>query len=110
MADDERVVAAPGLREVAQIWWDLDVDPVVAWDAAGTTFDLLPPEEDRANGPDAERLRLLALPEPVAEPATVAAALAEGLAACDFPPTEQRAAPGRVRATLRAAGVVTERP
>lgn len=110
MSDDDRVVAAPGLREVARIWWDLDVDPIVSWDPAGTTFDLLPPEEGRANGSDSERLRLVALPEPVADPAAVAAALAEGLAACDFPPTGQRAAPGRVRATLRAAGVAPGHP
>ncbi len=90
-------VPAPGLREVAAVWWDLDVDPVVRWRAGGTTFVLTDPDGSR-------ELRLAVFPAPVADPAAVALVLAEGLAACDFPPTGDGAAPGRVAATLRAAG------
>ena len=36
----DRHLPAPELREVAQIWWDLDVDPVVVWDADGVVYDL----------------------------------------------------------------------
>lgn len=95
-----RRVPAPALREVAEIWWDRDVDPVVTWDAAGTTYELVDPEEP------AQRLALLRLQEAPDDPQALAAVLAEGLASCDFPPTGQRASPGRVRATLQAAGVV----
>lgn len=92
-------VPAPELLEVAQTWWDVDEVPVVTWDAAGTTFELVD-ATDRTR-----RLHLLRLAEPAVDPAALAATLAEGLAACDFPPTGQRASPTRVRATLRAARV-----
>lgn len=96
---DGRRVPAPGLLEVAQTWWDVDAVPVVTWDAAGTTFELV----DATDG--TRRLQLLRLAEPAPDPAALAATLAEGLAACDFPPTGRRASPSRVRATLRAARV-----
>lgn len=100
--DPDRSVPAPELHEVALIWWDVDVAPVVAWDAAGTRFVLADPRA--VDAPD-RRLELLVLAEPADDPHAVAQVLAEGLAACDFPPTGDGAAPGRVRATLRAAGV-----
>lgn len=91
---------APELREVAEIWWDVDVEPVVTWDAAGTEFVLVDPTDAERH-----RLALLELTEPAADARGLASVLAEGLAACDFPPTGDRASPGRVRATLRAAGL-----
>lgn len=95
----DRSVPAPELREVAQIWWDVDIDPVVVWDGEGLAYDLTAADDD------AGRLALLRLTEPAASPRRVAEALAEGLASCDFPPTGEQASPGRVRATLRAAGL-----
>lgn len=92
-----RRVPAPELLEVSQNWWDVDEVPVVSWDADGTTFELVDPTDH------ARRLHLLHLAEPAPDPAALAATLAEGLAACDFPPTGERASPTRVRATLRAA-------
>lgn len=93
-------VAAPGLHEVAQVWWNLDVDPVVRWRRGGGVFVLTPP-----NGPEQpDELVLARFDPPPADPAAMARVLASGLAACDFPPTGDGAAPGRVRATLRAAG------
>lgn len=96
---DARHVPAPDLVEVAQIWWDRDVVPVVAWDEDGTAYALVDPDEP------AHRLALLALQEPPDDPRAVARVLAEGLASCDFPPTGEQASPTRVRATLRAAGM-----
>ncbi len=90
-------VPAPGLREVAEVWWDIDADPLVRWRGGGTTFVLTDPDGER-------ELRLAAFAVPVSDPAAMAAVLAEGLAACDFPPTGDGAAVGRVAATLRAAG------
>ena len=90
---------APGLREVAEIWWDVDRDPVVTWTEGGRAFWLVDPQQ-----PD-DRLALARFATAVADPERIAATLAEGLASCDFPPTGQRAAPGRVAATLRVAGV-----
>lgn len=100
--DDPRRVPAPELAEVAQIWWDVDEVPQVTWDATGTDFDLVDPTDE------ARRLALLRLASPAEDPRGLAATLAEGLAACDFPPTGQRASPSRVRATLRAARVSVE--
>ncbi len=94
-----RSVPAPGLRETAEIWWDATVDPIVTWDGEGRRFWLVHPSDP------AQRLALLVRDEPVAEPRSVARALAEGLAACDFPPTAEGVPPGRADATLRAAGV-----
>jgi hypothetical protein len=92
-------VPAPELLETAQIWWDSEVDPAVAWDGAGCEFRLV-------DGADGERsLLLLRVDEPVGDPRAVARVLAEGLAACDFPPTGEGASPQRVAATLRVAGV-----
>lgn len=90
-------VSAPALREVAQVWWDVEADPVVRWRDRGATFVLTDVAQDH-------ELSLAAFATPVADPAVLAAVLAEGLAACDFPPTGDGAAPGRVAATLRAAG------
>lgn len=101
MTDDPatRQVPAPELEEVARTWWDADVVPVVTWDREGRAFDLVHPAAPQ------DRLELLRLPAPAADPGAVARVLAEGLAACDFPPTGEAAAPGRVRATLEAAGI-----
>lgn len=103
MTDDDQTqdapagVAAPELLEVAQTWWDVDAVPVVVWDDGGTVFELVDPTDG------GRRLQLLTLAEPVEDPGALASVLAEGLAACDFPPTGERASPSRVRATLRAA-------
>jgi hypothetical protein len=96
----DRVVPAPGLRETAEIWWDSAADPAVTWDAAGREFRLV----DGADAANA--LLLLRAPAPAAEPERIARVLADGLAACDFPPTGDGASPARVAATLRVAGVV----
>lgn len=90
---------APDLAEVARIWWDVDHDPVVAWDEDGRRFDLVDPREPSS------RLRLAIFAEPVPDPSRVAAVLAEGLAACDFPPTGDGVTPARAALTLRANGV-----
>jgi hypothetical protein len=94
-----RRTPAPGLRETADIWFDTGRDPVVEWDAAGRRFDLVDPDDP------GERLALLRAPVPVADPERLARILAEGLAACDFPPTGDGAHPGHVAAALRAAGI-----
>lgn len=99
-------VPAPALEEVAQVWWDVEREPVVCWDDEGRRFVLVDP------GDPGNVLVLADLAAPADDPAAVAAVLAEGLAACDFPPSGERAAERRVAATLRAAGrseVVTER-
>lgn len=96
---DSRHVPAPALVEVAQIWWDRDVVPVVTWDEDGVAYELVDPDDPT------RRLALLAVQEPPEDPRALATVLAEGLASCDFPPTGEQASPGRVRATLRAAGV-----
>ena len=97
--DQDRCLPAPELREVAQTWWDVDAVPVVSWDAGACRFVLVDSTDPR------NHLRLLTLAEPADDPRRLATVLAEGLAACDFPPTGDGAAPGRVRATLRAARV-----
>lgn len=90
---------APQLRETADIWWDSGTDPRIAWDGRGRRFWLV-------DGVDAgKRLVLLELHDDTAEPAVIAAALRDGLAACDFPPTADGVAPARAAATLRAAGL-----
>lgn len=92
---------APGLRETADIWWDSGADPEVLFDAPAGRFLLV----DGAAGSSAA-LILWQPGEPVAEPERVARALAEGLAACDFPPTGDGAHPDHVTAALRAAGLL----
>jgi hypothetical protein len=99
-----RRTPAPGLRETADIWFDTGRDPVVEWDAAGRRFDLVDPDDP------GERLALLRAPAPVADPARLARVLAEGLAACDFPPTGDGADPGHVAAALRVAGIDPDAP
>lgn len=96
MAADE--VPAPGLREVAQVWWDHDVVPVVRWRRGGRLHVLVDPAR-----PDNEIVLARFDPAP-ADPVAVARVLAEGLAACDFPPTDDGASVPRVAATLAAAG------
>lgn len=93
------MVPAPDLVEVAQIWWDVDRVPVVVWDAAGRDFHLVDPDDPSS------RLLLARFPEGVADPQEVAEALAEGLAACDFPPNGDGVVPERARRTLDAAGI-----
>lgn len=94
-----RHVPAPELVEVAQIWWDRDVVPVVAWDEDGVAYELIDPDEP------SHRLALVTVQEAPDDPRALASVLAAGLASCDFPPTGERASPNRVRATLRVAGV-----
>lgn len=91
-------VPAPGLREVAQVWWDVDVDPVVQWRGGGAVFVLTAPSAA------AGELVLARFDPPPTDVRGMAEVLAEGLAACDFPPTGDGAAGGRVAATLAAAG------
>lgn len=95
---------APGLRETADIWFDTGRDPVVEWDAAGQRFDLVDP------GASEDRLILFVAHDAAPDPARVARVLAEGLAACDFPPTGDGASPGHVRKALRAAGIDPDAP
>lgn len=95
----DRCVPAPGLRETADIWWDTGRDPVVAWDPGGRRFDLVDPAAP------ANRIRLWAAPGPVEDPGRVARVLADGLAACDFPPTADAASETNVAKALRAAGI-----
>lgn len=96
-------VPAPELLEVAQTWWDVDRVPIVTWSADGTVYDLVDPGE-----PD-RRLRLLRLASsPHEPPRRVAEVLADGLAACDFPPTGEEASPNRVAATLKAARLAVD--
>ena len=90
---------APGLRETADIWFDTGRDPVVAWDAAGLRYTLEDPLEP------ANRLELLTIDCAPEDPRLIAQVLAEGLAACDFPPTGDGADPGHVARALRAAGI-----
>lgn len=94
---------APALREVAAIRWDVDGVPRVRWDD-GTAYELVHPDD-----PD-QAVLLVRFAAPPDDPAAVAAALAETLAACDFPPTDDHAAPGRVRAALRVARIAHPDP
>jgi hypothetical protein len=94
-----RAVPAPAMRETADIWFDTGRDPVVTWDAPGQRFDLVDP------GDATVRLRLFTAPQPVPDPDRVARVLAEGLAACDFPPTGDGADPDHVARALRVAGL-----
>jgi hypothetical protein len=94
-----RRVPAPGLRETADIWFDTGRDPVVVWDPAGRHFELQDPLEP------AHTLRLVSYPHGVGDPERIARVLADGLAACDFPPTGDGAAAGHVASALRVAGV-----
>jgi hypothetical protein len=98
--DAERCVPAPGLAETARIWFDSDAEPAVTWDVEGARFLLV---EDGGAGPG--RLLLLARPTAVRDPGRVARVLAEGLAACDFPPNGDGASPRHVTAALRAHGL-----
>lgn len=90
-------VPAPGLREVAQVRWDVDRDPVVCWSQDHCTFWLGDP------GEDADTVVLATFAAGVDEPHVVATALADTLASCDFPPTDDHASVPRVTAALRVA-------
>lgn len=103
MTGSRRAHPAPELRETADIWFDTGTDPEVEWDATGRSFDLV---DGAGTG---QRLALLRCEEPVADPGRVAAVLATGLAACDFPPTTAQADAGHVAAALRAAGLDPDR-
>lgn len=100
MSGAERSVPAPGLAETARIWFDSEAGPVVIWDAHATRFLLV---EDGGAGPGT--LSLLERASSVREPVRVARVLAEGLAACDFPPNGDGASPRHVTAALRAHGL-----
>lgn len=93
------MVPAPELVEVAQIWWDVERVPMVVWDPTGREFHLTDPDDPPS------RLLLARFSEGVADPHQVAQALAEGLAACDFPPNGDGVVPERARRTLHAAGI-----
>ena len=90
-------VPAPALLEVAQVRWDIDREPVVTWDHAARRFWLADPAGD-------DRVRLATFPTGVADPPAVATALAETMASCDFPPTDDHASVPRVAAALAVAG------
>ena len=92
-------IPAPELAETARIWFDSDAQPAVVCED-GRTFALV---EDGGRGPG--RLRLLAQTSTVREPERVARVLAEGLAACDFPPNSDGASEQHVSAALRAHGL-----
>jgi hypothetical protein len=94
-----RCIPAPGLQDTADAWFDTGREPVVAWSASGGTFWLADP------GDPATHLHLWDAQPPAPDPERLARVLAEGLAACDFPPTGDGAAVGHVRAALRAAGL-----
>jgi hypothetical protein len=98
-ADGAVQVAAPQLAETARIWFDSDAEPAVVSDD-GCTFVLV---EDGGRGPG--RLALLERTDAVRDPARVARVLAEGLAACDFPPNGDGASAHHVSAALRAHGL-----
>jgi hypothetical protein len=100
---DERRVPAPALRETADVWFDTGRDPEVIWDTAGRRFELVDPRGDG-------RLTLYVAPGAVGDPVRIATALAEGLAACDFPPTADGASQSHVAAALRAAGIDPDAP
>ncbi len=74
---------------------------MVAWrrGETATEFHLVPP--DGAG----EAILLLRVDTSTDDPRAVAEALAAGLAACDFPPTEPAASASRVAATLRVSGL-----
>jgi hypothetical protein len=93
------MVPAPDLVEVARIWWDVERVPIVIWDRTGRDFHLVDPDDPSS------RLLLARFGEGVADPQEVAEALAEGLAACDFPPNGDGVVPERARRTLHAAGI-----
>lgn len=95
---------APELRETADIWFDAGRDPVVEWDDGGRRFDLVDPAQP------GNRLTLFRAPQGAADPARVARALAEGMAACDFPPTGDGASAEHVAKALRAAGIDPSAP
>ena len=98
-ASTPRQLPAPGLRETADIWFDTGRDPVVVWDRAGRRFTLQDPLDP------GHTLQLVSYPSGVADPARLAKALADGLAACDFPPTADGAAASHVASALRVAGL-----
>jgi hypothetical protein len=102
---DERSVPAPQLRETADIWFDTGRDPVIRWDPEGRRFELVDPGE-----PDDNHLTLFTAPRAVSDPEALARTLAEGLAACDFPPTGEGASTSHVARALRAAGVDPDAP
>lgn len=96
---NERSVPAPQLRETADIWFDSGHDPTIDWDLEARRFELV-------DGADPhQRLGLLTLEQPAGDAARVARVLADGLAACDFPPTGDAATPHHVAAALRVAGL-----
>jgi hypothetical protein len=92
-------VPAPELSETARIWFDSEREPAVM-SADGRSFLLV---EDGGRGPG--RLALLEQARPVRDPLRVARVLAEGLAACDFPPNGDGASVHHVSAALRAHGL-----
>jgi hypothetical protein len=104
VSEDLRAVPAPGLRETADIWFDTGRDPVVVWDAPARRFELIDPRDET------QRLTLYEADAPVTDPARLARVLADGLAACDFPPTEDRASSSHVARALRAAGLDPDDP
>jgi hypothetical protein len=92
-------IPAPALTETARIWFDSDAEPAVVVEDS-RTFVLV---EDGGRGPG--RLRLLERPSAVRDASRVARVLAEGLAACDFPPNGDGASAHHVSAALRAHGL-----
>jgi hypothetical protein len=109
-AESTRQILAPGLSETARIWFDSELVPEVHWNAAGTHFELVggTSSSHPADTRPPARITLLRVDTPVTEPRRVAHVLAEGLAACDFPPTADGASRRLVDAALRAAGLDPE--
>lgn len=110
-------IPAPQLRETADIWFDSGVDPAIRWDREGRRFELIDPQAAadgyQGDEPDEASDRSLLLyeaPYPLPDPARIAQVLADGLAACDFPPTAERAHPGHVASALRAANIDPDAP
>ncbi|MEE8602078.1 hypothetical protein [Euzebya tangerina] len=103
MSAADRAIAAPQLRETADIHWDSGHDPVIRWDASGRRFWLV-------DGADSgRRLLLWAVGEgtdsKLPEAETIAEVFRDGLAACDFPPDGSGVPEHRASATLRVAGL-----
>lgn len=96
-------VPAPALAETARIWFDAETRPAVVVEDDGQRFVLV---EDDGRGPG--RIVLLTRDAPVRDVLRVAQVLAEGLAACDFPPNGDGASPSHVSAALRAHGLDPE--
>lgn len=92
-------VPAPELREVAATRWDIDDLPVIGWDPDHRHFFLT------ASSHRVDDVTLVRFASPTDHPRALALALAETVAACDFPATDDHASQPRMQAALRAARI-----